>query len=67
MTEQQLKKANELKQKIEKLEAAEKSNFSLNIANFTISESDLSPETVSKIKRVLLGEKESLEETFAAL
>lgn len=64
MTELQLKKASDLKTKIEKLEAAEKANFSINIADWKLLENDISPESAAKIKRILIEEKENLQKQF---
>jgi hypothetical protein len=67
MTELLLKRANEIREKIQKLEAAQSDNFSINIGNWKLQETDISPESAAKIKRILIEEKETLEKEFESL
>lgn len=67
MTELLLKKANETREKIQKLEAAQSDNFSINIGNYKLQETDISHESSAKIKRILIEEKENLEKEFESL
>lgn len=67
MTELQLKRANEIREKIQKLEVAQSENFSINIGNWKLLENDISPESAAKIKRILIEEKENLEKEFEGI
>lgn len=67
MTELQLKRANEIREKIQKLEAAQSENFSIHIGNWKLLENDISPESAAKIKRILIEEKQNLEKEFEGI